>query len=139
MSRPWFAVFERDVTVIFDTDVLIWCLRGNVRAADIIDKTPERHISTISYMELLEGARDKQEIRSIKRFLHELDFQSIPLSENIGHRAIIYMEEYGLQIGMCPADALIAATAVEEKLEICTANKKHYKPIKELDVVVFKP
>ena len=80
--------------MLFDTDVLIWVLRGSQKAANLIDATEDRRISVISYMELLQGARDKSEIRSIRSLLVDNGFQIVPLTENIGHRASIYMEEY---------------------------------------------
>ena len=39
--------------MLFDTDVLIWYLRGNVQAAELLDQTTTRQTSVISYMELL--------------------------------------------------------------------------------------
>jgi predicted nucleic acid-binding protein len=123
----------------FDTDVLIWVFRGNTKAADAIDKAEERRVSVISYMELLQGARDKTETRDIKAFLSDLAFEMLPLTENIGHRASIYMEEYGLKTAMCAGDAIVAATAVENQLQLLSGNRKHYKVINKLDLKVFKP
>jgi predicted nucleic acid-binding protein len=90
-------------------------------------------------MELIQGARDKREMKTIKGFLSDLGFQLIPLNENIGHRAAIYMEEYGLNAGMRMADALIAATVVEGGLVLCTGDRKRYKTINDLDLKYFRP
>jgi predicted nucleic acid-binding protein len=53
--------------VIFDTDVLIYAQRGARRAALAIDSATERFVSVQSLMELLQGARDKDDLRIIKR------------------------------------------------------------------------
>lgn len=125
--------------MLFDTDVLIWVFRGNPRAARIVDVTEQRQISVVSYMELIQGARNRQELKEIKSFLTDFGFETVQVGENIGHRASIYIEEYGLHMGLGVADALIAATAVEYNLTLCTGNRKHYKTIKELTLKVFRP
>jgi len=125
--------------MLFDTDVLIWVFRGSKAAARLVDGTDDRAISVVTYMELLQGARSKQELRSIKEFLVDLGFHMLPLTENIGHRAAIYIEEYGLKAGLCMADALIAATAVEHGLVLCTANRKHYTPVHDLEMKPLRP
>jgi len=125
--------------MLFDTDVLIWYLRGNEKAALALEKSDSRELSIISYMELLQGARNKKEIKVIRSFLKDMNFESLPLTENICHRASVYMEEYCLKVDMCLADALLAATAVENHLAICTGNKKHYRSITEIEMRVFQP
>lgn len=125
--------------MIVDTDVLIWVLRGHAKAADAVDAAEARAIAVVTYMELLQGARDKREVKAIKSFLADMQFRTLPLTENIGHRASIYMEEYGLSISMSMADALIAATAIEANEQLLTGNEKHYKAIKELDLKRFRP
>jgi predicted nucleic acid-binding protein len=125
--------------VLFDTDVLIYAQRGSRRAALAIDNAARRLISVQSLMELVQGARDKDDLRLIKRFLAELGFTVLPLTENIGHRSLVYVEEYGLSAGLRAGDAIIAATAVENALPLMSANAKHFRPINELDLVVFRP
>lgn len=125
--------------MIFDTDVLIWALRGNARAARTIDRAETLEVSIVGLMELMKGARDKRELRLTKSFLADLGFRVLPLSENIGHRASIYVEEFGLKSGLALADALVAATAVENGLILCTANARDYRAIGELQLKVFRP
>ena len=125
--------------MLFDTDVLIWALRGNRRAAGAIDAADERAVSVVNYMELIQGARDKRELKLLRAFLNDLGFFVLPLSENIGHRAAVYMEEYSLKTGLCPADALVAATAVEVQQALCTTNMKRYRRISELELRAFRP
>ncbi len=125
--------------MLFDTDVLIWVLRGNAKAARAVDAADTRAVSVVTTMELLQSARDKREVRAIKSFLADMQFQTLPLTENIGHRASIYMEEYGLSVSMGLADALIAATAAEANETLVTGNDTHYRPVKELTVKRFRP
>jgi predicted nucleic acid-binding protein len=125
--------------MLFDTDILIWVFRGKARAAELIDSIAERYISVITYMELIQGARSRQELKEIKGFLSDYGFEALPLTENIGHRASIYIEEYGLQMALSAADALVAATATEHGMILCTGNRKHYKQIKDLDLKSFRP
>jgi len=125
--------------VLFDTDILIWIQRGSHRAAALIEREEERCISILTYMELLQGAREKRQHEYILDFLREFTFRILPLSENIGHRAAIYIEEYSLSHGLRAGEAIIAATATENGIPLCTTNFRHYRPIKELKLRVFKP
>jgi predicted nucleic acid-binding protein len=125
--------------MVFDTDVLIWALRGNANAAKAVNIEDVRTVSVVTYMELLAGARDKREVKSIKRFLADMRFRMLPLAENTGHRASIYMEEYCLPLAMGMADALVAAAAVEAGEPLLTANDRHYRAIQELELKRFRP
>jgi len=125
--------------MLFDTDVLIFVQLGNIKAAQWIEQASQRAISIQTYMELLQGAKDKVQHRIIKQFLHDFAFETISLSENIGHRAAIYVEEYALSHAVRAADAIIAATAIENGLTLASANAKHFRVIKELDLRIFKP
>ncbi len=123
---------------MFDTDVLIWLQRGQETAATLVENTEGRCISIITLMELLQGASNKSQHRYVKEFFEEYNFRVLPLTENIGHRASIYIEEYSLGHGLRVADALIAATAVENNQELISSNKKHYQIVSELKLIPFK-
>jgi predicted nucleic acid-binding protein len=118
--------------VLFDTDILIWLQRGNVKAAKLVDGATERHISVLTRMELLQGAENKTHLSHMESFIADYGFVVLPLTDNIGHRALIYVEEYALSYGLRANDAIIAATAIENHLTLCSSNVKHFKPIKDL-------
>ena len=125
--------------MIFDTDIFIWVQRGNSKAARLIDKCEDRYLSIQSYMELLQGAKNKTHHKYVKDFISEFGFSVLPLSENIGHRALIYVEEHALSSNMRAGDAIIAATAVERNLELVSSNTKHFRPVRELRLKSFSP
>lgn len=64
-----FAGCEKDASVLFDTDVLIWALRGNAKAARVIENDAERAVSTVAVLELLQSARGKQEMALLRPFV----------------------------------------------------------------------
>jgi len=125
--------------VIFDTDIFIWIQRGNPKAARLVERENERFISVQTYLELLQGAENRQQHEYTKQFLKDFGFRTLPLSGNIGHRATVYIEEYSLSHGLRAGDALIAATAAESNMMLCSSNSKHFKPIKDLKLKVFHP
>ena len=125
--------------MIFDTDIFIWVQRGNLKAARLIERDQERFISVQTYLELLQGADNKRQHEYTKDFLNDFGFRTIPLSGNIGHRATVYIEEYSMSHGLRAGDALIAATATENNMILCSSNAKHFKPIADLKLKVFRP
>lgn len=125
--------------MLVDTDVLIWNLRGNERAATFLDEQPGFFVSAVSYMELLQGLRDKLELRELRQAIRFWDARIVQIDEEISARAMFLVEEYALSHGMQMADALIAATAVALGVSLVTANDRHYRHIEGLDVVVFRP
>jgi len=125
--------------VIFDTDIFICIQRGNRKAANLVEREEDRFVSVQTYLELLQGAENKQQQEFTKQFLKDFGFRTLPLSGNIGHRATVYIEEYSLSHGLRSGDALIAATAAENNMVLCSSNAKHFKPIKDLKLKVFHP
>lgn len=125
--------------MLFDTDIFIWVQRGNSRAAQIIENEGERLVSVQSYMELLQCAANRKQHEQTQSFLRDFGFATLPLSQNIGHRAAVYIEEYGLSHGLRAGDAIVAATAAEHGLTLCTGNARHFSPIRDLKTRIFKP
>jgi predicted nucleic acid-binding protein len=125
--------------VLFDTDIFVWVQRGNLKAATLVEREPRRFLSVQTYLELLQGARNMEEQQTTKQFLADFHFTLLPLTETIGHRAMVYIEEYGLASGLRAGDALIAATATENNLTLLSGNGKHFKPIHGLRIKIFTP
>ena len=124
--------------MIYDTDILIWVQRGNESAAKLIEKDENRHLSIQGYMELLQGAKNKTQHKYVKDFISDFEFYILPFTENIGHRALIYVEEYSLSSNMRAGDAIIAATAVENNMVLVSSNVKHFKVVNELQLKAFR-
>lgn len=125
--------------MLFDTDIFIWVQRGNKKAVSLMEDIEERHLSVQTYLELLRNAQNKDQHRQTKDFLKTFDFIVLPFTENIGHRACVYIEEYALPNGLRAGDAVIAATATENNLTLLTSNAKHFRAIKDLRLKIFRP
>ena len=80
--------------MIFDTDVLIWYFRGNQKARELIAGVPyrDRQGSSLCIMELVQGCRDRQELRTVKEFIRENIAGVIHPDENISEKAIALLE-----------------------------------------------
>jgi predicted nucleic acid-binding protein len=123
--------------LIIDTDVLIWELRGNKKAQDIIHASIPFNISVVTYIELIQGMRDKKELNSFIRQLGKWNVEIAQINKDISTRAMIYVEQYFLSNSMELADALIAATCVNNSEVLVTANEKHYKHIPNIQIKRF--
>ncbi len=125
--------------ILIDTDVIIWHMRGNENARTAIYQIENPAISIITQMELVQGLRNKQEQVLLHRFLEQLGFDVIPVSDVISHRALFLMEEWRLSHQMLMADALIAVTAIGHGMPLLTGNEKHYRFLRMLTIEGFKP
>jgi predicted nucleic acid-binding protein len=125
--------------VIIDTDVLIWELRGNIRAKKIIHENIPFGLSVVTYVELVQGMRNKQELNKFIKQLTRWNVTIIQINPDISTRAMIYIEEFFLSHSMELADALIAATCIHTADVLLTANVKHYNHIPNIQLIRFNP
>ena len=127
--------------VIFDTDVLVWYLRGFDKARRFIENVPHerRALSSLTFMELLQGCRNQQEARQVKAFISENISLVIHPDEIISRRAIALLEHHAFSHGLRVVDAIIAASALETASSLATANVRHYRIITPLNLIQFKP
>ena len=127
--------------VVFDTDVLIWYLRGNEKAHRFLARVPypQRVLSSLSIMELLQGCRNQGEARQVKAFIADNIPAVLHPAESVSLKAIDLLEQHAFSHGLRVVDALIAATALEAGFSLATANVKHYRVIARLHLIPFKP
>lgn len=124
--------------MIVDTDVIIWYMRGNEKARTALEKLDAFNISVVSHMELVQGIRNKAELRELRKAFNEWHVTVLFINEVISAKALFFMEQYFLSHSLTLADALIAATAVSQGIPLLTGNLKHYRIIKDLDTIKFK-
>jgi predicted nucleic acid-binding protein len=125
--------------MLIDTDVLIWYMRGNEKAYQAVDNSINFFISVVTYMELVQGLRNKKELNHLRKALYGWNAQILYVSEEISAKAMFYVEQHFLSHSMQIADALIGATAIAYGFPILTANDKHYKVMKDLEIKKFVP
>jgi predicted nucleic acid-binding protein len=125
--------------MLVDTDVLIWHLRGHAQATRRLDQLDSLALSAVSYMELLQGMRDKAELAAFKKMLELRGARILPLCEVITLQAMALMDSLTVSHGLQMADALIAATAVENRTTLLTGNVKHFRAVSGLQLEAFVP
>lgn len=117
--------------LLIDTDVIIDYLRNHVSAIDYLEKISEvLCLSAISVAEIYAGIRDQREQKAVDIFLSA--FTVIPMDNSIAIAGGVLRKKYGKSHGTGLADALIAATAVEHKMNLVTLNTHHYPMLKTI-------
>ena len=124
--------------MIIDTDVLIWYLRGNEKAFKTIENLESFSISVVTYMELVQGMRNKKELNNLRQALHTWNATILYITEEISAKAMFAVEQHFLSHSMEIADALIGSTAVAHGLPLLTGNDKHYKIMKGVQIKKFR-
>ena len=125
--------------MLFDSDVIIWSLRGNHKAQSALKEDVYRCISTVTYIEVIRGLKTKERMQWWKSLVSELEIKIIPMDETISAKAMFWSEEFALSHSLELADSLIAATADTRGLLLLTGNVKDYKFLPGLNVEAFKP
>ena len=118
--------------ILCDTNIIIELLKGNGKLISYVEKLglDTIAISSVTLMELYFGAFNKTELQKIKKYM-----QGIPvlrIATNISETAVSLIEQYAKSHTLNIPDALIAATAIENNLELFTLNVKDFKYISEL-------
>ena len=125
--------------LMIDSDILIWYMRGNQKAYKMIEEQNGFFISVVSYMELVQGMQNKKELTLFRKSLRSWNAKILYINEDISAKAMFFVEQHYLSHSIVLADALIGATAIANGLKLLTANIKHYKILKNIELQSFKP
>ncbi len=121
----------KSTRVIVDTDIIIKIFRGDKDKKQILEPIQsELGISVITGMELLSGTKSRKREYEVSKTIKA--YSLFPLTINIGLRAFQIIKKYHLHHSTSIADALIAATAIENDLQLYTDNLSDYSFISEL-------
>lgn len=119
-----------------DSDILIDATHNRAGAIDCLlsqQTAGAITISIISAMELIQGCRNSNELAQVRQFLQPIIVT--PITPKISQSAQNLMEKHFLSHGLMIPDALIAATALEMNLPLCSKNIRHYRMIADLNVI----
>ena len=121
--------------VFVDSDVLIWHLRGDPRALELL-----RSLSAAEGNQLWTGAMQRAEVLffarpnelpATRRLLDQ--FEAAPVDRATVDAAATLFQRWHASHGVDEHDALLAASVQKAKGRLITLNVKHY-PMEGLDV-----
>lgn len=90
-------------------------------------------------MEIVQGMKNRRELNIFLNQLKRWSVTVLQIDRDISARAMGFVEDYFLSHSLQIADAIIAATAIEAKEPLLTANDEHYKQVKSLKIIRFRP
>lgn len=112
---------------VIDTNIIIDYLRGREQAISFfksLDPSTDLLISTITVTELYAGVKNQKEEQLLNAFLQ--DFKVNAIDQTIAQKGGLIKNKYGPTHGVGIADAVIAATAIDENAKLITLNLKHF-------------
>jgi len=126
---------------ILDTGIVIRYLRGDWRAAQLLDSLKAQGVvsaSIVTALEVLVGCRDDDERDAAHELLARLNPVVIDLA--VAEKAALLIQRYphvfGRQVSRGTADALIAATAWNLNATLYTLNTRQFARIPLSELVI---
>ena len=111
--------------VLLDTCIVIDFLRQKPKAIDYIQTLSNApHLSSVTVMELYAGVRGRHEEQQLANMIAHS--QVLDINSEIGALAGRLLKKYRPSSGLDAIDALIAATAKHNDIELVTLNIKHF-------------
>jgi predicted nucleic acid-binding protein len=123
--------------ILCDTNVFIEISRNNKQINGVLNDIGHRNVvvSDVVLAELFFGARNKRELQALQKSLDA--FAVFPVYADISALALKLVRDYCLSYKLHFMDALIAATAILNHIELYTLNVKDFTFIPQLRL--FRP
>jgi hypothetical protein len=122
--------------LLCDTCVIIDFMSGRSQVLnDLLHNKTTVFINSIIEMELLQGARDKNELRIIEKKLHS--FRLLTMQQDIFDLATGYVRNYRLSHNLALPDAIIGATAIYYQIPLFTYNRKDFKFLPDIQLAIY--
>jgi predicted nucleic acid-binding protein len=122
--------------ILCDTNIFIEIYKKNAVILPVFNRIrPAVAVSDVTCVELLFGAKNKRELTSIHKGLQ--DFPAVHIRPDISALAVELVTAYCLSHKLNLPDALIAATAIINHVELYTLNVKDFAFIPNLRL--FRP
>ena len=129
---------------LLDSGVILRELRGDQRAAELLDHLAQAgvlHVSVVTLTETLVGCRNPDEESAAMDLFARVS--PIPVDEDAAIEAATLIRRYpgvfGREVSRGTADAFIAGTAIQRQMKLVTLNRRHFAtvPIAGLDPLVI--
>lgn len=123
-----------DVMMV-DTTILVDYFRGKEGAKKFLFEQDELVISRVTVLELIHGVKTHAQLLKIKKQLREIDVEVQEVTDKISNQTGSLFERHYHAHGLGIMDAFIAATAMILHETLATQNIKHFRFIKDLELV----
>jgi predicted nucleic acid-binding protein len=125
--------------ILCDTNIFIEAFKNNPSTIEMLRRIGFQNIalSAVTLMELYFGAINKRELTKIKNRL--LKQKILELDQEITKTAVNLIEKYSKSHALHIPDALIAATAMCNGMELLTYNVKDFKFIEGIRLHTSTP
>lgn len=117
------------IEYLLDNNVISQILKGNRTVANFVVGLNCAICATV-YIEALQGSISSAQKRAIKKLID--NFSLLLITPQVSSRAIQLIDTYSNSHGLLLADALIAATVLENDLTVVTYNVDDFKFIQNL-------
>ncbi|CAN5133966.1 type II toxin-antitoxin system VapC family toxin [soil metagenome] len=117
------------IEYLIDTNIFIAILKGDAKLKLFIESLACA-LDTTVYAELIQGSKNKSEVHRIEKYLTRFDL--IHFNRQISQKTLELVRNYSKSHNLMFADAIIAATCLENDLTLLTYNVKDFRFINQL-------